>query len=66
MLVPVIFILFFGSEARKNNVCLASAYVSPDGPVIWRMLKYPPTRRALLVGCGLQMFQQVSGINTVM
>lgn len=40
--------------------------VSPDGPVIWRMLTYPPTRRALLVGCGLQMFQQVSGINTVM
>ena len=40
--------------------------VSPDGPVIWRMLTYPPTRRALLVGCGLQMFQQVSGMNTVM
>uniref|UniRef100_A0A8P4KT44 Solute carrier family 2 member 13 n=1 Tax=Dicentrarchus labrax TaxID=13489 RepID=A0A8P4KT44_DICLA len=37
-----------------------------DGPVIWRMLTYPPTRRALLVGCGLQMFQQLSGINTVM
>lgn len=38
----------------------------PDGPVIWRMLTYPPTRRALLVGCGLHMFQQVSGINTIM
>ncbi|KAK9525556.1 hypothetical protein VZT92_016249 [Zoarces viviparus] len=37
-----------------------------EGPVIWRMLTYPPTRRALLVGCGLQMFQQLSGINTVM
>ena len=40
--------------------------VPPDGPVIWRMLTYPPTRRALLVGCGLQMFQQLSGINTIM
>ena len=30
------------------------------------MLSYPPTRRALIVGCGLQMFQQLSGINTIM
>ncbi|KAL1276062.1 hypothetical protein QQF64_035685, partial [Cirrhinus molitorella] len=37
-----------------------------EGPVIWRMLTYPPARRALIVGCGLQMFQQLSGINTVM
>ncbi|ERE84815.1 proton myo-inositol cotransporter isoform X2 [Cricetulus griseus] len=36
------------------------------GPVICRMLSYPPTRRALVVGCGLQMFQQLSGINTIM
>uniref|UniRef100_A0A671SCJ7 Proton myo-inositol cotransporter n=1 Tax=Sinocyclocheilus anshuiensis TaxID=1608454 RepID=A0A671SCJ7_9TELE len=36
-----------------------------EGPVIWRMLTYPPARRALIVGCGLQMFQQLSGINTV-
>ncbi|XP_033941112.1 proton myo-inositol cotransporter-like isoform X2 [Pseudochaenichthys georgianus] len=36
------------------------------GIVILRMLKYGPTRRALFVGCGLQMFQQLSGVNTVM
>ncbi|XP_012721184.2 solute carrier family 2 member 13b isoform X3 [Fundulus heteroclitus] len=36
------------------------------GVVILRMLSYGPTRRALVVGCGLQMFQQLSGINTVM
>uniref|UniRef100_A0A8C7LFD5 Solute carrier family 2 member 13b n=1 Tax=Oncorhynchus kisutch TaxID=8019 RepID=A0A8C7LFD5_ONCKI len=35
------------------------------GLVLWRMLTRPPTRRALTVGCGLQMFQQLSGINTV-
>ncbi|KAG8142621.1 hypothetical protein E2320_005832, partial [Naja naja] len=30
------------------------------------MLTYPPTRRQLIVGCSLQMFQQLAGINTVM
>ncbi|KAK7122028.1 hypothetical protein R3I93_022971 [Phoxinus phoxinus] len=39
---------------------------SSGGPVLWRILAYAPTRRALIVGCGLQMFQQLSGINTVM
>ncbi|XP_070686601.1 proton myo-inositol cotransporter-like isoform X2 [Pempheris klunzingeri] len=36
------------------------------GLVILRILSHGPTRRALIVGCGLQMFQQLSGINTVM
>ncbi|XP_053372468.1 solute carrier family 2 member 13b isoform X1 [Clarias gariepinus] len=36
------------------------------GPVLFRMLASAPARRALIVGCGLQMFQQLSGINTVM
>ncbi|XP_047453374.1 proton myo-inositol cotransporter-like isoform X2 [Mugil cephalus] len=36
------------------------------GIVIFRILSHGPTRRALIVGCGLQMFQQLSGINTVM
>lgn len=54
------------TPSSKLISALLPLLVSPDGPVIWRMLTYPPTRRALLVGCGLQMFQQVSGINTVM
>ncbi|XP_023263006.1 proton myo-inositol cotransporter-like isoform X2 [Seriola lalandi dorsalis] len=36
------------------------------GLIILRILSQGPTRRALIVGCGLQMFQQLSGINTVM
>lgn len=79
-LVPLMVGSLFWNETLFNAPCnfccevmlslkLISAVpllVSPDGPVIWRMLTYPPTRRALLVGCGLQMFQQLSGINTVM
>ena len=30
------------------------------------MLRTPAVRRALLVGCSLQMIQQLAGINTVM
>ena len=30
------------------------------------MLKCQSTRRALLVGCSLQMMQQLAGVNTVM
>ncbi|KAF7256018.1 hypothetical protein EG68_07484 [Paragonimus skrjabini miyazakii] len=33
---------------------------------IARMLRQPSTRRALMVGCCLQLFQQLVGINTVM
>lgn len=51
----------------KNNSCvLFLSFFKKAGPVICRMLSYPPTRRALIVGCGLQMFQQLSGINTIM
>uniref|UniRef100_H3CYR6 Proton myo-inositol cotransporter n=1 Tax=Tetraodon nigroviridis TaxID=99883 RepID=H3CYR6_TETNG len=53
-------------DSIKNSLDEEESGGGNDGPVIWRMLTYPPTRRALLVGCGLHMFQQVSGINTIM
>ncbi|XP_029901216.1 proton myo-inositol cotransporter-like [Myripristis murdjan] len=53
-------------DSIKNSIEEEEKDCGGDGPVIWRMLTYPATRRALLVGCSLQMFQQLSGINTVM
>ncbi|KAM8974803.1 proton myo-inositol cotransporter [Pelodytes ibericus] len=53
-------------DSIKNNIDEEEKEVGAGGPVFYRMLIYPPTRRALLLGCGLQMFQQLSGINTVM
>ncbi|EDO46902.1 predicted protein [Nematostella vectensis] len=37
-----------------------------SGQVLIRILRFPNTRRALLVGCMLQAIQQLCGINTVM
>ena len=37
-----------------------------NGSVIRRAFSTPSIRRALLLGCLLQLFQQVAGINTVM
>ncbi|KAJ8393395.1 hypothetical protein AAFF_G00061170 [Aldrovandia affinis] len=53
-------------DSIKSSIEEEERDCAGGGPVIWRMLTYPPTRRALIVGCGLQMFQQLSGINTVM
>ncbi|XP_043824586.1 LOW QUALITY PROTEIN: proton myo-inositol cotransporter [Dromiciops gliroides] len=53
-------------DSIKNNIEEEEKEVGSAGPVIYRILTYPPTRRALIVGCGLQMFQQLSGINTIM
>ncbi|XP_044535040.1 proton myo-inositol cotransporter [Gracilinanus agilis] len=52
-------------DTIKNSIEEEEKEVGSAGPVIYRMLTYPPTRRALIVGCGLQMFQQLSGINTI-
>ena len=52
------------SEIREN--------IRQDGDVgsfvsvVKRIFSHQPTRRALLLGCSLQLFQQISGINTIM
>ncbi|XP_011606020.1 proton myo-inositol cotransporter isoform X1 [Takifugu rubripes] len=53
-------------ESIKTSIEDEEREAGGDAPVILRILRHGPTRRALIVGCGLQMFQQLSGINTVM
>lgn len=49
-------------QIRGNNHVLFSAHT----PILIQMIQTPSVRRALIVGCGLQIIQQVAGINTVM
>uniref|UniRef100_A0A8C9SAL3 Proton myo-inositol cotransporter n=1 Tax=Scleropages formosus TaxID=113540 RepID=A0A8C9SAL3_SCLFO len=53
-------------DSIKSSIEEEEKDAAGGGPVIWRMLAYPPARRALIVGCGLHMFQQLSGINIIM
>ena len=52
------------SEIREN--------IRQDGDVgsfvsvVKKIFHHQPTRRALVLGCSLQLFQQISGINTIM
>src|SRR5438094_511706 len=42
-----------------------AADIAQDRPAAWRNLSAPELRPALLVGIGLAVFQQVTGINTI-
>ncbi|XP_076447705.1 proton myo-inositol cotransporter-like [Babylonia areolata] len=53
-------------EIRENCRQDEEATRHSQGPTILLMLRSSNMRRALVVGCGLQLFQQLSGINTVM
>ncbi|CAL1594808.1 unnamed protein product [Knipowitschia caucasica] len=57
-----------GAEEEYESIRLSVEEENKEtgGMVLLRILAHGPTRRALMVGCGLQMFQQLSGINTVM
>lgn len=50
----VFFPFFLGFKNRCSDLTL------------FQVLRYMPTRRAFFISCGLQMFQQLVGINTVM
>ncbi|ELU00716.1 hypothetical protein CAPTEDRAFT_175747 [Capitella teleta] len=52
------------SSYAEAHACTSEAEGSSSTFV--RALKTPHVRRALIVGCGLQLFQQICGINTVM
>ena len=55
----------FNVVSRHKHVCLFVFFAADEGDLC-RVFSDVGVRRALVVGCGLQMFQQLSGINTVM
>jgi len=50
------------TSIRNNPQSSTSSYFED----LSNMLKHAPTRRALILGCGIMVLQQLSGINTVM
>ena len=53
-------------ELRDIRTSIEAEETSDNSSAVVRMLKTPSARRALLLACLLQMFQQIAGINTVM
>ncbi|XP_067126791.1 proton myo-inositol cotransporter-like isoform X1 [Centruroides vittatus] len=56
-------------DAIKNNFLETEQERKEAGgssSILMQVLRHTALRRALLVGCSLQMFQQIAGINTVM
>uniref|UniRef100_A0A914YA97 Uncharacterized protein n=1 Tax=Panagrolaimus superbus TaxID=310955 RepID=A0A914YA97_9BILA len=55
-------------EIKQSNEAQIKAIQENGGNdfVLGRIFKTPHIRKALILGCALQMFQQLSGINTIM
>jgi len=49
-----------------RNSVFAICVILEGRPLFLQMLQTPSVLRALVVGCGLQIIQQLAGINTVM
>ncbi|KAL4226775.1 hypothetical protein ACF0H5_014754 [Mactra antiquata] len=53
------------NEIREIELAIQQSQQSEGDGVLSRMLSTQPVRRALFLGCGMQLFQQLCGINTV-
>ncbi|XP_043211991.1 proton myo-inositol cotransporter-like [Amphibalanus amphitrite] len=52
-------------HTAQEAVFRERAAAGHGGSVLSQVVREPSTRRALITGCCLQMFQQISGVNTV-
>ncbi|XP_064606044.1 proton myo-inositol cotransporter-like [Liolophura sinensis] len=57
---------FVLKKIRGYEKFLRSSQPLKNTCILGRMFRSKTVRRALFIGCGLQMFQQIAGINTVM
>ncbi|CAG5120713.1 unnamed protein product [Candidula unifasciata] len=54
------------NELTEIRNAISAELGNKDENTFMRILQTPSVRRAVILGCGLQLFQQLSGINTVM
>ena len=55
-----------GEIADIKDAINKDANVGSFIQVLKGVASHQPTRRALIIGCSLQLFQQITGINTIM
>jgi SP family myo-inositol transporter-like MFS transporter 13 len=49
-----------------NILSSSPSSLAGGGVILWQIMKHPPARRALILGCSLQVIQQFTGVSAIM